>query len=62
MDLRKVLKSEIEELPASECLGRISSEVRAYCPPGFPILIHGEVVLQEHIDLLGSAKIKVIKV
>lgn len=44
-DLRDVLSSEIEVLPASECLGKISAEIRYVCPPGFPVQVYGEVIL-----------------
>jgi arginine/lysine/ornithine decarboxylase len=61
-DLRDVLAAEVEILPASECLGRISAEIRYICPPGFPIQVYGEEILQEHIELLGpDFLIKVMK-
>jgi arginine/lysine/ornithine decarboxylase len=61
-DLRDVLASEVEIRPASECLGKISAEIRYICPPGFPIQVYGEEILQEHIELLGSNfLIKVVK-
>jgi arginine/lysine/ornithine decarboxylase len=56
-----VLSSDSEYLPASECLGKISAEIKYKCPPGFPVLIYGEVILQEHIELFGSKeKLKVL--
>lgn len=61
MDLRDVLSSEIEQLPASQCLGKISSEIKYVCPPGFPVLVYGEVILSEHIELLEDTLIKVLK-
>jgi len=60
--LRDVLSSEIELKPASECLGKTSAEIRYICPPGFPIQLYGEEILQEHIELLGpNFLIKVVK-
>ena len=62
MDLRDVIASESEYLPAEACLGKICAEIRYMCPPGFPILLMGEVILKEHIALLGDDnKIKVLK-
>lgn len=53
VDIRDVLAAESEELPASECLGRVSAEIRYKCPPGFPVLVYGEEILAEHIELFG---------
>jgi arginine/lysine/ornithine decarboxylase len=30
------------------------------CPPGFPVLVYGEEILAEHIELLGDTPIKVV--
>ena len=61
VDIRDVLAAESEELPATECLGRISAEIKYKCPPGFPVLIYGEEILQEHVDLFGpEEKLKVM--
>ncbi len=48
-----MLAAESEELPASECLGKISAEIRYKCPPGFPVLVYGEEILAEHVELFG---------
>ena len=53
MDLREVLECETELLPADQCYGKISAEIKYMCPPGFPVLVYGEVILREHIELLG---------
>lgn len=45
VDVRDVLAADNELLPASECLGRISAEIRYKCPPGFPVLVYGEEIL-----------------
>jgi arginine/lysine/ornithine decarboxylase len=61
VDIRDVLAAENEELPASECLGRISAEIRYKCPPGFPVLVYGEEILAEHVELFGETeKLKVM--
>lgn len=61
-DIREVLAADSEELPAGEALGRISAEIKYKCPPGFPVLVYGEEILAEHIELFGpSEKLKVMK-
>jgi len=57
VDIRDVLAAESEELPASECLGRVSAEIRYKCPPGFPVLVYGEEILAEHIELFGPREL-----
>jgi arginine decarboxylase len=62
VDIRDVLAADNELLPASECLGRISSEIKYKCPPGFPVLVYGEEILPEHLELFGAEeKLKVMK-
>jgi arginine/lysine/ornithine decarboxylase len=61
-DIREVLAADSEELPAGEAQGRISAEIKYKCPPGFPVLVYGEEILAEHIELFGpSEKLKVMK-
>ena len=61
LDIRDVLAADSEELPAPECLGRISAEIKYKCPPGFPVFVYGEEILQEHIELFGPhEKLKVM--
>jgi len=59
--LRDVLAGESDLLPADQCLGKISAEIKYVCPPGFPVLVYGEEILQEHIEYFGQQKIKVLK-
>jgi arginine/lysine/ornithine decarboxylase len=62
VDIRDVLAADSEELPASACLGRISAEIKYKCPPGFPVLVYGEEILSEHVELFGTTeKLKVMK-
>lgn len=62
IDVREVLAADSELLPATECLGRISAEIKYRCPPGFPVLVYGEEILAEHVELFGSQeKLKVMK-
>jgi arginine/lysine/ornithine decarboxylase len=58
-----VLSSEKETLPIEKCVGKISAEVYYSCPPGYPLLIYGEVITQEHITFLKGDKneLKVLK-
>ena len=52
-DIRDVYSSDSESLPAEKCIGRISSEIRYTCPPGYPILIYGEKIIEEHLGFLN---------
>jgi hypothetical protein len=61
-DILEVNAADSEEIPAIEAQGRISAEIKYRCPPGFPILVYGEDILAEHIELFGtSKKLKVMK-
>jgi arginine/lysine/ornithine decarboxylase len=61
-DVRDVLAAEVEEITAEEARGRISAEIKYKCPPGFPVLVYGEEILPEHIELFGPLeKLKVMK-
>ena len=62
MDVREVLAADSEELTAKEAVGRISAEIKYKCPPGFPVLVYGEEILAEHLELFGPLeKLKVMK-
>ncbi len=59
--MRDVLAADSEEIPAAEAMGRISAEIKYKCPPGFPVLVYGEEILAEHVELFGPLeKIKVM--
>jgi len=45
VDLRDVLACESDLLPADQCLGKISAEMKYACPPGFAVLVYGEEIL-----------------
>ena len=61
MDVREVLASDSEEIASADCLGRISAEIRYRCPPGFPILVYGEEILAEHLEIFEPhEKLKVM--
>lgn len=56
------MAAETEELTAKEAVGRISAEIKYKCPPGFPVLVFGEEILPEHLELFGPLeKLKVMK-
>ena len=62
VDVRDVLAADTEELPAREAVGKISAEIKYKCPPGFPVLVYGEEILPEHMELFGPLeKLKVMK-
>ncbi len=49
-------------MPAKEAVGKISAEIKYKCPPGFPVLVYGEEILPEHLELFGPLeKLKVMK-
>ena len=57
-----MLAADSEELTAKEAVGRISAEIKYKCPPGFPVLVYGEEILAEHLELFGPLeKLKVMK-
>lgn len=61
LDVRDVLAADSEEVLAKEAVGRISAEIKYKCPPGFPVLVYGEEILPEHIELFGPLeKLKVM--
>ena len=52
-----------EKVPVLESVGRVSADICYACPPGFPYLIHGELIQPEHIEFLRnhSEEIVVLK-
>ena len=60
-DIRDIFAAKTEMLPPSQCVGRISADVIFACPPGYPILIYGEKVTENHLPfLVKKEKIEVI--
>lgn len=49
---RKAHNGPKEQVPPQKCVGRISADVIAECPPGIPILIPGEKITAEHMPFL----------
>lgn len=44
MDIRDVLASKCEYVLGDRAIGRISAEIKSRCPPGYPILLYGEII------------------
>ena len=45
LDIRDCFASDTELIAVDDsAIGRISSEVRYECPPGFPVLLYGEKI------------------
>ena len=64
LSVREAMLSPSVLLPIDECVGRILSSPDAACPPAVPILIPGERISEEHIDILayyGKEKLRVVK-
>lgn len=49
---RKAHNGAKEQLPPHKCIGRISADVIAECPPGIPILVPGEKISDVHLPFL----------
>lgn len=61
---RFAVLSETERLPIEKCEGRIAAEAACPCPPGVPIVMHGEVINRKSIDCLikyGVLSLNVLK-
>lgn len=62
MNLREAYFAPKEAIDKKDCIGRISSEVIALCPPGISILLPGEIIKEEHLPyLFNYEKLEVIK-
>ena len=54
---RQAIFSANERLPVSECEGRICAELSFSCPPAIPIIMCGEQITSETIDLFNYYEI-----
>jgi len=61
MPLADVISLPKETLALKDCIGRISAQFKSVCPPGYPVLIYGERIHEEHVRLL-SGEVEHIKV
>ena len=61
MDLRDVLSSKTDKITLKDAVGRVSAEVKSVSPPGYPILLYGELIKEEHLKYFqASDQIKVV--
>lgn len=60
--IRKAMFSNKILLPIDECVGKVSAQVVAKCPPGVPIIIPGELIDKNIIKVLKKTSIILIYV
>ncbi len=58
LSIAEALNKEICAVPFSEAVGRISAEYISLYPPGIPLLIPGEVIDKETLDLISGTGLK----
>ena len=64
MSIREATFSPSITLPLCECVGRVLAVADVACPPAVPILVPGERIDKEHIEILsyyGKEKLTVVK-
>ena len=64
LTVREAMLSPTVSLPIRECIGRILATPDTACPPAVPILIPGERISEEHIDILayyGKDRLSVVR-
>ena len=64
MSIREATFSPSITLPLAECVGRILAVADVACPPAVPILVPGERIDKDHIEILsyyGKASLTVVK-
>ncbi len=62
MSPRDAYFSPKKRVPKKEAIGRICTEIIAYCPPGISILLPGELITEEHLPYLTDRdEIEVLK-
>lgn len=57
MRMKQAAFSPSELLPVEQCEGRICAGVRVKCPPGVPLVVPGELVTAQAINILKSYSI-----
>lgn len=65
MSIREAAFSPHEDIPIDKAEGRICASVNVPCPPAVPVVVSGEMVTKESIDILkrfGIENIKVVKI
>ncbi len=64
MSVRDAVFALSEEIPVEKSEGRVCAAPSVSCPPAIPIAVSGEVITENHIDILrcyGIEKIAVVK-
>ena len=64
LSVREAVFSDFEILPIEKALGRVAAAPTVSCPPAVPIVISGEIIGKEDIELFsyyGISEISVIK-
>jgi len=54
LDIRDCFAADSEIVSIDAALGRISCEIKYTCPPGFPVLLYGERISENHIKLFSQ--------
>ena len=64
MSIREAIFAAHEEILVSKALGRICGGPTVSCPPAIPVVISGEIIDEDALDMLkhyGIQKIEVVK-
>jgi arginine/lysine/ornithine decarboxylase len=62
MSIREAVLAESEALEVENSLGRVCAVPAVSCPPAVPIVISGEEITAEHIELFKNYNIKTVEV
>jgi hypothetical protein len=62
LTMRDAVFSTTETIPISSAVGRVCAEVRVPCPPAIPIVVSGEVVTHECIEIFKNYGLNLINV
>lgn len=62
MTIREAIFSPHERIPTERSLGRISASPTISCPPAIPIVVSGEVISREAIELLRRYSVDTVDV
>ena len=63
MSIRDAIFSKSQEIPVEDAIGKICATPTVSCPPAIPIVVSGEEISEEHVELLkryGKESIKVV--
>ena len=53
MRIREALFSPWEEIPVAQAVGRICAAPTVSCPPAVPIVVSGEVIQKDAVDVFS---------